>query len=251
MKEKARPSRNEGGLGRREFLLLTSSCAAATLALGPNLFAGVLSSDRQLAVGYAPMGAIGSDELFALASADALNSSDGYFLRKGVHVKLAGFGLGDESRRTLVFRPHYIIDGSTDVPVDAWRFTRSTSAAGGRVSFVMPIEVDQRLRFSLLTGPRNLPVAHRRAIGAPAAPDAEQSLDITFSLLNESDVVKLMRGYYVIVPLYDGAAAPRWNATTLRIHDGNVLMHEMRDGIAQPVQREHFVLRFDYATPGF
>ena len=33
MKEKARPSRNEGGLGRREFLLLTSSCAAATLAL--------------------------------------------------------------------------------------------------------------------------------------------------------------------------------------------------------------------------
>lgn len=241
MKNETRPAQNEGGLGRREFLLLTSSCAAATLALGPDLFAGVLSPRRDVAVGYLPIDAVtpGSDDLYSMVSADALTMSDGAFIRSGARVKLEGIGYGPGSRRTIVFSPHYLVDGTSDVAVDAWRFTRSTNAAGGPVAFRMPLDGDQRMRFSLVTASR----VHRR----DESEDPQEPLAVAFSLNNEPDVVKLSRGYYAVVPLHDGAAPPRWGATTLRRYQGNLLMHEMRDGVPVPVGREHFVLRFDYA----
>src|SRR5690242_14170089 len=104
MKNVAGPTQNEGGLGRREFLLLTSGCAAATIAIGPNLFAGVLASQRDVAVGYLPLDAVrpGSDDLYAMASAESLTMSDGSFIRSGARVKLEGIAYGNGSRRTIV-----------------------------------------------------------------------------------------------------------------------------------------------------
>jgi len=235
----------EDGLGRREFLLLTSTCAAATLALGPNLFAGALSSQRDVAIGFLPIEAVtdASDKLAGLLSADAIPSSDGSFLSHGVRVRMAGVAVGSDSRRTITFQSHYVVDGASDAPVDVYRFERKTRMMGGLAEFGMPIDVDQRLRFSLTTAQRNPP-----AVRDNDTPEPRETFPVTFSLRSEPDVVRLTRGYYVIVPLHDGAAAPRWNATTLRTKDGKVLMHEMKGGELQPVDREHFVLRIDYAT---
>lgn len=243
MKNEVRPTQSEGGLGRREFLLLTSSCAAATLALGPNLFASAPSSSRDVAIGFLPLVDVtsSSDRLTPLVAADSVPGSDGSFLRRGVRVRVAGIGLGSESRRTIVFQPHYLVNGA-DLTVDAWRFNRATSVGGGLSDFGMPIDVDQRLRFSLITGQRNAP-----RLKGNDTPDDRQTNAVTFSLLSEADVVRLTRGYYVIAPLHDGAAAPRWNATTLRTKNGQVLLHELKNGQLQPVDREHFVLKFDYA----
>src|ERR1051326_8626232 len=100
MSKEVHPTR-EGGLGRREFLLLTSSCAAATLALGPNLFAGALSSQRDIAIGFLPIEALtgGRDNLAAIVSADSIPSSDGLFLRHGVRVRMAGVAVGNDRDR--------------------------------------------------------------------------------------------------------------------------------------------------------
>jgi len=241
MSKEVRPTQ-EGGLGRREFLVLTSSCAAATLALGPNLFAGALST-RDVAIGFLPIDAVdASDRQAALLSADSI-ASDGSFLRHGVRVRVAGVGIGNDSRRTIVLQPHYLVDGNTDLTVDAYRFNRATRMPGGLTEFGMPVDVDQRLRFSLVTAQRNPPTRH----GNDDADPRQTSL-VTFSLLSEAGAVPLTRGYYVVVPLHDGAAAPRWSAATLKTKDGKVLMHEMTSGGLQPVDREHFVLRMDYAT---
>ena len=241
MSKEVRPTQ-EGGLGRREFLVLTSSCAAATLALGPNLFAGTFSA-RDVAIGFLPIEAVdASDRLAALLSADSIGS-DGSFLRRGVRVRVAGIGLGSEARRTIVLQPHYLVDGRSDVTVDAYRFNRATRMPGGLTEFGMPIDVDQRLRFSLITAQRDVPTRHNGD-----DPDPRQTSMVTFSLLSEAGAVPLTRGYYAVVPLHDGAAAPRWNAMTLHAKDGRVLMQEMKNGALQPADREHFVLRFDYAT---
>jgi len=244
MSKEVRPTQ-EGGLGRREFLVLTSSCAAATLALGPNLFAGVLSSQRDVAIGFLPIEAVtnASDNRAGILSADAIPSSDGSFLSHGVRVRMAGVAVGNDSRRTITFQSHYVVDGATDAAVDVYRFERTTRMMGGLADFGMPIDVDQRLRFSLTTAASHAPVHRDKDEAEP-----RQTVPVTFSLLSEPDVVRLTRGYYVIVPLHDGAAAPRWSAMTLRVKDGKVLLHEMRNGGLQPVDREHFVLRMDYAT---
>jgi len=243
MSKEVRPTQ-EGGLGRREFLFLTSSCAAATLALGPNLFAGVLSSPRDVAVGFLPIETVDAgDRLAGILSADAIPGSDGSFISRGTRVRMAGVGIGNDSRRTITFQSHYLIDGGSDAPVDVYRYERNTRMMGGLAEFGMPIDVDQRLRFSLTTAAPHAQVRRR-----DDDPEPRLTLPVTFSLRSEADAVRLTRGYYVIVPLHDGAAAPRWSATTLRAKDGQVLMHEMTSGGLQPVEREHFVLRIDYAT---
>lgn len=242
MSKEVRLSRE--GLGRREFLVLTSSCAAATLALGPNLFAGALSSKRDVAIGFLPIEAVtDGNRLASILSAESMPGSDGSFLSRGVRVRMAGVGIGNDSRRTITFQSHYAADGAPDAAVDVYRYERSTNMMGGLAQFGMPIDVDQRLRFSLTTAALHAPAGRGENDREP-----RQTLPVTFSLLSEPDVVSLRRGYYVIVPLHEGASAPRWGGMTLRAKDGKVLMHEMTSSGLQPVEREHFVLRIDYAT---
>jgi len=240
-------SKVNAGFGRREFLVLSSSCAVATLALGPKLFADTFARPRDLAIGVAPIDEIdrARTSLFEtrLAPASAITSPDGSFLRNGARVRFAGSAVTD-TQRTIGFRSHYLVDDN-DIAVESWGFNRSTGVGSGRSEYAMPIEVEQRLRFSLVVQDTD---ARRRGV---AAPQPETTPSVVLSLLDEPDTTKLARAYYVIVPLHDGASAPRWNELTLHNHQGNMLMHEMRDGLVQPVEREHFVLRVDYAKPGF
>lgn len=228
------------GVDRREFLLLTSTCAAATLALGPNVFASS-PSQRDVAVGFLPIDAVtvATDRPARMQPADKILSSDGSFLSQGVRVRMAGAAPGTGSRCTIAFQAQYLADGTQNVPVDVYRFERKTRLMGGLAEFGMPIDVDQRLRFSLTSAPSDPALALENGTG--------QTSTVTLSLRNEPDVFRLTRGYYVIVPLYDGTAAPNWNATTLISKGGRVVMHDVRGSELLPVNREHFVLRMDYA----
>jgi hypothetical protein len=247
MSKESETSVPSGGIARREFILWSSACAAVTLTVGPKLFADVLPvTPSGLAVGCAPIDAVDRSRTdpfdVVLAPGSSLTSSDGTFLRRGARVRIAGIGSGPGERRMTELRPHYLADGTTDVPVIAW------GPGGGLVGFTMPIEVEQRLRFSLVSS--TAPVVSRRRLVGPAA-SAGANREVILSLLSEPDVVKLTRAYYVIVPLFDDAPEPRWGSYTLLRHRGHMLMHERRDGFMQPVEREHFVLRADYAIPGF
>jgi hypothetical protein len=247
MSKKLETSVSSGGMARREFILWTSACAAVTLAVGPKLFADVLpATPSGLAVGCAPIDEVDRARIdpfdVVLASASSLTSSDGTFLRRGARVRIAGIGSGSGVRRTTELRPHYLADGTNDMPVIAW------GTGGGLVGFTMPIEVEQRLRFSLVSSAPPV-VSRRRLVGQAASADSNR--EVVLSLLSEPDVVKLKRAYYVIVPLFDDAPEPKWGSYTLLRHQGHMLMHERRDGFMQPVECEHFVLRADYAIPGF
>ena len=239
----ADPNRQvEGGLGRREFLVLTSSCAAATVAFGPNVFGDVFAAPRDLAVG-----AVSIDDIDArLTDASKINSADASFLRNAAKVTLAGIALADQNQRSIGFRPHYLVEGN-DIPVDAWGFNRQSKSCGGPNEFVMPVDVEERLRFSLVVHNPKESWLKRHLMPESARPET-QTPSLTLSLRNEPNAFNLARAYYVIVPLHDGASAPRWSDYALLKQNGHLVMHEMRGEVPQPLAREHFVLRVDYAT---
>src|ERR1043165_5347073 len=196
MSKEVRPSRE--GLGRREFLVLTSSCAAATLALGPNLFASALASKRDIAIGLLPIEDVSgaSSRLASLRSADSILSGDGSFLSHGARVRMAGVAIGNnDSRRTITFQSLYAVNGVSDdavdsrnghAAVDVYRYERNTRMMGGLGEFGMPVDVDQRLRFSLTTAALNAP-ARRGETDL----EQRQTLPVTLSLSSEPDTVRL------------------------------------------------------------
>src|SRR4029078_9568695 len=108
----------ESGLGRREFLVLGSSAAAATLAFGPKMFAGVFEGARALAVGSVSIEEIDGERTDAfdarLRVASRLRRGDRAFARKGAQVQIAGAALGD-AQRMITFGPHYRIDEGRDI----------------------------------------------------------------------------------------------------------------------------------------
>jgi hypothetical protein len=235
---------------RRDFLKFGSiailGVAAGTL-LERKAFADSAPRPLRLSVGCAGIDEVDRARIhpldIVLAPAASLTSSDGTFLRRGARVKIAGISCGNGIRRVTEVRPHYLSEGTNDVPVIAW------GTGGGRVAFTMPVEVEQRLRFSFVPAVPPPTLSRRRLVGG-AAP-ADVSPEIVLSLMNEPDAVKLTRAYYVIVPQVDDAPEPKWGSYTLLRSHGHMLMHEWRDGFMQPVDCEHFVLRADYAIPGF
>jgi len=158
-----------------------------------------------------------------LVSADRLNTSDGAFLRHGVRIQLAGLGPRNSVRGVTDLQAHFPVNGA-GVPVTVW------GKGGNTLSFTMPIEVELRLRFTF--------------------GGAGGNRDLVLSLMNEPGVVKLARAYYAVVPP-SAVSKPKWSSYTLLRNGGQMQMHERRDGIVQPVRFEHYILRADYAIPGF
>jgi len=231
----------ESGLGRREFLVFGSSAAAATLAFGPQMFAGVFADARALAIGFVPIEEIDGERGDAfdarLRVASRLRRGDRTFARKGAQVTIAGAAAGD-AQRLLSFRPHYRLEDGRDIAVHAWSFTTSTSNASGPSRFVMPLDDQEKaLRFSLVARSKQV------VDGKPV----DNVTNVALSLRHHEGAVKLVRGYYVIVPLFD-EAEPRWSSYTLLRDKGNLVMHERYAGETRPVAREHVVLRVDHAA---
>jgi hypothetical protein len=232
-------------IGRRQFLIASSACAVATAAIGPRLFASEPGAPpRRLAVGFARF-----DDTAVVSAAD-IPAGDGAFISRGARISVSGASgasADPKERRTVELLTHYsYLDGAERklAPFLAWGCSRTTGCQGNPVNFTVPVDEMQKIVFSVETERgRPLAGATRRDILAGAAVDAV-ALPVTLSLASGAGT-KLVRGTYVIVPMYDDDREPRWSSYEMKKVDGRWALVD-RDGNVAPF--EHFVLRIDYAS---
>ncbi|HKR65234.1 MAG TPA: hypothetical protein VJZ00_15995 [Thermoanaerobaculia bacterium] len=216
--------------------------------MGPKLFGGeALLPPKRLAVGFASF-----DDASALMAASGVVAGDGAFIGKGARITVSGASgtATDPGARRgveLVTLFSYF-DGAErrEAPFRAWACSRRTGCQGNAVSYTVPVDEVQRIRFTIgvETGSATpgAPTSRRRAVGGATE---SQALPVTLSLLSEPDSLKLARGYYVIVPIFENDSEPRWSAWTLGRVDGRLALVDS-NGNAAPF--EHFVVRIDYAS---
>ena len=240
---------NRHEIGRRQFLILSSTCALATATIGPKLFAGeiVSSSPKSLAVGFVAFG-----ENASLGPASSVPAADGGFISRGARIAVSGAsGASSDprSRRAVELITHFsYFDGAErrSTPFRAWGCSRTTGCSGNRVNFTVPVDDVQQIRFTVVAE-RGAPVglaSRRDAITGGGATESTD-LPLSLSLTSEAGSLKLARGYYVVVPIFDGDAEPQWSRYSVRESEGRWTLQDA-DGNAAPF--EHFVLRIDYAT---
>jgi hypothetical protein len=241
---------NEHKIGRRDFLV-SSTCALAAVAVGPKLFGGEFASPpKRLAVGFASF-----DEGATVMAASGIPAGDGRFISRGARITVAGAsGASDDPRArrgvelTTLFS---YFEGSErrEAPFRAWGCSRKTGCQGNAVSFTVPVDEEQRIRFTVgvETGSTSAGAqsSRRRAVGNAAAVTQSQVLPISLSLLSEPDSLKLVRGSYVIVPLFENDSEPRWSDWQLGRVNGRTALVDANGNVAP---FEHFVLRLDYAS---
>jgi hypothetical protein len=240
---------NQSGIGRREFLVLSAAGALVTAAGAPKLFAGEAAAPKRLAVGYAPV-----EENARLVDASAIPAGDGGFIRRGARVAVSGAsGVSDDPRhrRAVDLLVNYSYwEGATrrEAPFRAWACSRANGCQGNPVKFTVPVDEVQKLSFSVGVErgdrPVGSPMSRRSVTGGVEPTVSEDALPVTLSLLSDGGSLKLVRGFYVIVPLFDGDRDPRWSDYTLQQRDGRWAMHDRNGEVAT---FEHFVLRIDYA----
>ncbi len=236
-------------IGRRQFLVFSSTCALATATLGPRLFAGEGAAPRRLVFGYASL-----EENASVSSASKISAADGGFISRGARVVVSGASgsrVNPLERRAVALMTHFsYFDGSErkSAPFQAWGSSRKTGSQGNSVGFNVPVDEVQRISFNLdvergATTAAPATSSRRRAIGGN--PQQVEGFPVTLSLQNEPGSLKLARGFYVIVPLFEGDSEPRWSSFTLRALNGRVQLVDANGG---PATFEHFVLKTDYAT---
>lgn len=233
-------------IGRRQFLVASSACAIATSVLGPKLFASEAGAPpKRMAVGFARF-----DEGANVIAAADIPAGDGAFIGRGARISVSGAsGASGKSieRRAVELLAHYsYMDGAERkiAPYRAWGCSRVTGCQGSPVSFTVPVDETQKIVFSVETE-RGLPRASatRRDALAGVTPEAA-ALPVTLTLQSGAGT-KLVRGFYVIVPLFDDDAEPRWSSYAMQKLDGRWALAD-RGGNLAPF--EHFVLRIDYAS---
>jgi hypothetical protein len=236
-----------GEIGRREFLVLSSTAAVATATLGPKLFADPKGAVKRLAVGF-----VEAERGASLAPASRIPAGDGAFISRGVRIAVSGASgvpASLDARRTVELRTHFpYFEGAErrEAMFLAWGSSRRTGNQGYPVSFVAPVDVEQKVLLSVAVESGSVgggTPTRRRAVGG--ATSTSQVLPLTLSLTSEADTLKLVRGFYVIVPLFENDGEPRWSDFTLdRKHTRWALV----DGNGEVAPFEHFVVRIDYAT---
>jgi hypothetical protein len=246
-KEIGMKTNNGHQIGRREFLLVSTTCAVAAATVGPKLFgAEAVASPKRLAVGFAA-----AEGEMTVVDAGSIPAGDGRFIGRGARVTVSGAsGMADapRSRRGVELLTHFsYFEGSErrDAPFRAWGCSRTTGCQGSAVSFNVPVDDVQAIRFTV--GVQSGAVqAGERATRRDAAsgPLEKHALPVTLSLQNEPGSLKLVRGYYVIVPLFENDAEPRWSAWKLGLVDGRMALVDSNGAIAP---FEHLVVRTDYA----
>lgn len=240
-------SKSQKGMGRRDFLKFTSACALATATLGPKLFAaGAESAPRGLAVGYAAL-----DEGAALSSASSIAASDGGFIGRGARVAASGaVGLASEprARRAVELLTHYeYFDGAErkTAPFLAWGGSRSRGCQGSPISFTVPVNERQAIDF-IVGAEAGVPVGEALTLRDAVTGETTHSIALPVSLGLQNDApLKLARGFYVIVPMFEGDSEPRWSSWSLRPLEGRYSLVDQSGSVAP---FEHFVLRIDYAA---
>jgi hypothetical protein len=235
-------------IGRREFLVASSTVVAAAATMGPQLFAAAPASAKRLAVGFVPLHR--PDE--SLVSAATLPSGDGGFISRGARIALSGTSGGSHvasSRRAVeLLVEHSYFDGAQErnVPFLAWAASRMTGDQGNTVNFTVPVDQTQMLSMHVraesgsVTGSSS---TRRRAIGSAGSGLQTELLPLVFGIQNDA-AIKLNRGFYVVVPVFAGESDPNWQAYTLERVDGRWALK----GWAEVASFEHLVLSIDYAV---
>jgi hypothetical protein len=219
--------------------------AAATL--GPKLFAGAaLPSPKRLAVGFASF-----DENAAVTSAAEIPAADGVFIGRGARITTSGASgapVEARARRGVELLAHFpYLDGAQrrSAPFRAWACSRVTGCQGNSVGFTVPVDEVQKITFTIgaETGAPGATATRRDAMTADIIEST--TLPLTLSLQGDTDSFKLARGFYVVVPVFEGDTDPSWRHWTLRVVEGRWALVD-RKGNTAPF--EHFVLKVDYAT---
>lgn len=232
-------------IGRREFLI-SSTCAVAAAAIAPKLFGSEATAPKRLAVGFASFG-----ENASVRSASDILAADGGFIGRGARVTVSGAsGIAAEprERRAVELLTHFeYFDGAERrlAPFRAWGCSRTTGCQGNPVGFTVPVDEVQKIVFTVGTETGAPAGAATRRDALTVTATESQALPLTLSLQNEPDTFKLARGFYVVVPLFEGDSEPRWSAWTLRQVDGR---WALVDASGAAAAFEHFVLRVDYAS---
>lgn len=233
-------------MGRRQFLRVSTASAVATAVLGPKLFAAERAgAPRRLAVGYASF-----DEP-RLASAAYISSADGGFIGRGARVtvnRASGLARSPLERRGVELRAHFsYFDGAErkSTPFTAWGSSRASGAQGSGAAFTYPVDEVQKISFTLHaeSGAPAGAATRRDAMAGDATVATE--LPLVLSLQNEAGSLKLARGFYVVVPLFENDAEPNWSAFTMGEYEGRRALLDA-DGKVAPF--EHLVLAIDYAA---
>ena len=254
------------GLGRREFILMTSGTVLAAMAMGQASFSSPAVAARPFSLGYAePDATARVDGRFLpnVVSADRVSSSDGGFVR-GVRVSIRGANVTPKAingrKNMQLITDFTVVEGGTAkiYPFIAWSYNRS-SGAGQLVTYLVPIDQDQHLRFlfktdlpatqsgdtampGLATTRRNLlSTVINESAGSGSDPDT-----ITLSVRGESGATKLQRGYYIIAPTAAGTSEPDWSRFQIRKGDNGLKLYAMNGFEAVPADFEYLILQVDY-----
>lgn len=234
------------GMARRDFLK-TSTCVLATAAVGPRLFAAGWQPKLMVA-GFAPLAISAGTETAVANVIDARRApaADPAFARHGARVSAFGLSGGEaRNRRAIDFLTHYAVGTGRDrslVPFFAW------AGSSAPVSFYVPVDEEQRIRFSVtakMPVPQAQGEASRRGLFASRARALEpRGIPVELALRNDGNALPLSRGFYIIVPVYDGQSAPDWSSYSLQQIDGGYALHRA----GRVADFEHFVVRIDYAA---
>jgi hypothetical protein len=234
--------------GRRQFLLCTSASLIATTVLGPSIFAADATAPvRRLAVGFTH-----ASEVQHLFDAESIPAGDGVFIRAGARIAVSGSsGTSATAERRVVQLitnfPYF--DGAElkSAAFHTWSASRVTGRQGSPLRFVAPMDLTQKLAFDVVLdsdkGSAGA-ISRRRAVGSPGTPKAGTSLPFVLSVQNDPDAIRLLRGFYVIVPLFDSESAPNWSRYRLFRRDGR---WTMVDESGRAAKFEHLVLHVNYA----
>lgn len=239
---------NRHEMGRRQFLIFSSTAALATATVGPKLFAGeaAKAAPKRLAIGFASF-----EDNAALVSASTVPAGDGAFITRGARIAVFGSRTHagqPRDRRAVDLLAHFSVREGAEakmLPFRAWACSRRTGCEGAPIYFNMPVDETQKLVFTVETErgmPSSVEPSRRDAFTAPTETAV---LPVTLSLTSEAGTLKLTRGFYVIVPVFDGDSEPSWSSYTVSMLDGRWTVAD-RDGT--PATFEHFVLRIDYAS---
>jgi len=132
-------------------------------------------------------------------------------------------------------------------PFHAWTYDRTTGDAGNPISFRVPLNDQQQVRLSVgteISSAATAPTARRRSVGpGPAAP--KHLLPFTLSLQNEPDTYRLVRGYFILVPLAAGQDDPSWSSYQFWYVNGRWSLRE--GGDLHAASMEHLAVRVGYA----
>lgn len=239
---------SQNTMGRRRFLVVSSTGALATAVLGPQLFGNTLigATPRRIAVGYAPL-----EEKSAVMAASSVGTADGAFISRGARVLVSGAsGLASEprGRRAVELVAHYsYFDGAErkTTPFHAWAGSRSTGVQGSPAAFTFPVDEVQKISFTVSaeTGAPAGAASRRDALTIDSTERVD--LPLVLSLQREPGSFELVRGFYVVVPIFEGDSDPRWSSYSLSQREGR---WTLVDGEERVAPFEHFVLRIDYAA---